>query len=275
MPITMQTNLLPMIANRQIGSNVKALQKVQTSMASGKRINSAADDAAGLAISQNLTAIARSQSQAIRNINDAVSMTQVGDSALSSQSDALVRMRELAVQAANGTLNDNQREMINQELQQLKESVTDTANNTQFNGRNLLDGSTDQVDIQAGEGSDPEHIVSVSFSSSTASALGIDTTDVSSQAGAQSALEEIDSAIDEVSSRRTDLGSSVNSLEHRGDYVESARTNTAASRSRILDTDYASASSQAAQNEILAKAAVAVAAQSNNIQSMIASQLLG
>lgn len=232
-------------------------------LGSGKRINSAADDAANLATVQQFLAIEASVNQGAQNLQDGQSLARTAEGALSGTSDLLGRMRELSVQGQNGTLNDADRATIQQEFDQLSAEVTRIAESTSFNGNNLLDGSMQgagAVKLADGTGSDP---VSISVGDQSAAGLGIGGLSISDP----SVLNSIDSAIDSVSSARASLGAADNRLSSQIRNLQTTEENTAAARSRISDADFAVETANLARGDILNNAQVALHVQGRQLQS--------
>ena len=229
-------------------------------LSSGKRINSAKDDAAGLAIATRMDASARGLTQAIRNANDGISLAQTADSAAGSIADILVRMRDLAMQASTGTLGDDDRTAIQTEVTALIAQIDDVATRTPFNGTALLDGTAD-LDIQTGL-NDGE-VVNVVIEDLQAAGLGVDGLDFSTAAGASGALATLDTAIQTVATERANLGAQQNRLTSAVDNLTSTVTNLSESKSRIEDADFSVESTNLAAAGILAQASTAMLAQAN------------
>ncbi|SEH16397.1 flagellin [Sphingopyxis sp. YR583] len=232
-------------------------------LSSGKRINSAKDDAAGLAIATRMDASARGLTQAIRNANDGISLAQTADSAAGSIADILVRMRDLAMQASTGTLGDDDRTAIQTEVTALIAQIDDVAGRTTFNGTALLDGTAD-LDIQTGL-NDGE-VVNIVIEDLQAAGLGVDGLDFSTAAGASGALATLDTAIQTVATERANLGAQQNRLSSAVDNLTSTVTNLSESKSRIEDADFSVESTNLAAAGILAQASTAMLAQANQSQ---------
>lgn len=241
-------------------------------LSSGKRINSAKDDAAGLAISTRMDAKVRGLSQAIRNSNDGISLAQTAEGALQETSNILVRMRELAVQAANGTSSASDRTALQAEATQLLAQIDDIATRTDFNGTVLLDGSAN-LDIQTGV--DSGQIVNITIGDMQAAALGVAAVDISTAAGASTALGLLDTAVNTVASSRADLGAVQNRLELNVNNLTSTVTNLAEAKSRIADADYSAELTKLASSQILAQASTAMLAQANQSQQGVLNLLRG
>jgi len=232
-------------------------------LSSGKRINSAKDDAAGLAIATRMDANVRGLNQAVRNANDGISLSQTAEGAMGGISNMLVRMRELAVQASTGTLGDDDREAIQTEVTALIAQIDDVATRTTFNGTALLDGTAD-LDIQTGL-NDGE-VVNIAIDDMQSAGLGVDGLDFSTAAGASAALATLDTAIQTVATGRANLGAQQNRLEATVDNLTSTVVNLADSKSRIEDTDFSAESTKLAAAGILAQASTAMLAQANQSQ---------
>ncbi|MCL2183536.1 MAG: flagellin [Chitinispirillia bacterium] len=248
--------------------NSKALERLATAL----RINSAADDAAGLAISGQMEGQARGLDMASRNASDSISMLRTGEGALAQTQDSLQRMRELAVQASNGIYTDSDRGQLQAEMNQLRTEIDRIGNTTEFNTRKLLDGTADNVTTQAGANSG--QTLSVSFGDSRAAALGIDGLDISTASGAMSALESIDNAIQTVSSQRGNLGANENRLEYTVNNLNVASENQIAAQSRIRDADMAREVMNRSVSDILRQTSLAMLTQGNMLQKNVL-QLLG
>ncbi|MBV1882050.1 MAG: flagellin FliC [Pseudomonadales bacterium] len=238
------------------------LNQAMERLASGKRINSSGDDAAGSAVVARMTARISGFDSAIRNTNDGISYAQVGDAALGGVQDSLQRIRELSVQAANGILNDKDRSSIQAEVSALKEQITSVFDQTSFNGKKLL-GSGDSVVFQVGPDSGQTISASTSDLKASFTAAGFDNIDVSTAAGASSALSIVDSAIDVTSVARSDFGALQNRLVTVNESLQQNRQSAESTRSQIEDADYAAESSKLANNQIQQQAAIAMLAQAN------------
>jgi len=242
-------------------------------LSSGKRINSAKDDAAGLAIATRMDANVRGLNQAVRNANDGISLAQTAEGAMGNISNILVRMRELAVQAANGTLGDDDRAAIQTEVTALVSQIDDIASRTTFNGTDLLKGDTDPADpvtISIQTGLNDGETVDISIKALTAEALGVhdgtDPIDLSTALSASAALATLDTAIQTVANERANLGAQQNRLEATVDNLTSTVTNLADAKSRIEDADFSAESTNLAAASILAQASTAMLAQANQSQ---------
>lgn len=252
----------------RIASNMRdtAIERLST----GKRINGAKDDAAGLSISTRMDAKVRGLNQAVRNSNDGISLAQTAEGAAGEVSNILVRMRELAVQSANGTSTTEDRDAIQLEVDALIAQVDDIATRTDFNGQSLLDG-TANIDIQTGV--DSGETVNIAIGDLRSAGLGVDGVDLSTSAGASAALTALDSAIETVSSERSNLGAQQNRLDATVNNLTSTVTNLTESSSRIKDADFSVESTKLASAQILSQASTAMLAQANQSQQGVLSLL--
>ena len=273
MGLRVNTNVLSLTAQKNLAQVTSRLQGNYARLSSGLRIATAADDAAGLGISERMRAQIRSLAQAGRNTQDGVSLVQTAEGSLSEVNNNLARMRELAVQASSGTLNDGDRAALDNEFQELISEIDRIAEQSDFNGIQLLDGSVATVDIQVG--TESGETVTISLEDMSEAALGLDggTFDLTSVANASAALATIDSAIDSVSSYRGSLGAFQNRLMSAGRSISTAGENLSAAESRIRDVDVAHETADLTRNSIMQQAAVAVLAQAN-VQPQLALELL-
>jgi flagellin len=244
-------------------------------LSSGLRITSGADDAAGLGISERMRSQIRSYSQAGRNAQDGVSLVQTAEGALNEANANLVRMRELSIQAANGTLNAGDRLALNNEFQQLIEEIDRIAETTDFNGLDLLNDASGTVTIQIQVGTESGETVSISLVDMTDTGLGLTAAgfDLTTVTNASNALDTLDAAIDSVTNARSDLGSIQNRLQSTLRSTQVASENLSAAESRIRDVDVAAETAELTRNSILQQAATSVLAQAN-AQPQIALSLL-
>ena len=263
MGLRVNQNIASINAQRNLAESSGRLQKSLQRLSSGLRINRASDDAAGLAISENFRAEVRGLSQASRNANDGISLLQIAEGALNESSGLLIRMRELAIQSANGTLGSSERSTINDEFQDLSSEITRIATVTKFNGIQLLN-STSAITFQIGSEGTSSDTISVSGVDATASAIGITASiKVSTSSGATTALDTIDSAISQVASLRASFGSVQNRLESTIRSLAVAIENTAAAESRIRDVDFAAETAELTRNQVLQQAGVSILSQAN------------
>lgn len=274
MGLRVNSNTASINAQRNLSNTTTGLQKSLQRLSSGLRITRAADDAAGLAISESFRADVRSLSQAQRNANDGISLLQVAEGALNEVSGLLVRQRELAIQAANGTLGSAERTTIDNEFQDLTEEITRIANVTQFNGTTVLNASGSSVAFQIGVDATANDQISVSGVVATASAIGVSGLSLATQSGARASLANIDSAISQVASLRAGFGTVQNRLESAIRSIAVAVENTSAAESRIRDVDFASETAELTRNQVLQQAGISVLAQAN-VSTQSALALLG
>ncbi len=273
MGLRVNHNISSVNAQRNLVNTTDRLQKSLQRLSSGLRITRAADDAAGLAISENFRAEVRSLTQAQRNANDGISLLQIAEGALNETSGLLIRMRELAIQAANGTMGSAERTTINSEFQDLVSEINRIATVTEFNGTQVLN-STSSITFQVGANNTSADRVTVSGVQANASAIGIaSTVHVSGMTNAQSSLSILDSAIATVASLRATFGTVQNRLESTIRSLAVAIENTTAAESRIRDVDFARETAELTRNQVLQQAGVSVLAQAN-LSTQSALQLL-
>ena len=257
-----------LFAQRQTSQAVGRANRGLERLASALRINRAADDAAGLAIAERLRTAVRQLEQESSNFQSGISLAQTAEGGLSGQSDAVGRIRELAVQASNGTLTNDQRAAINEEAQQLIQQIDATAQNTDFNGTGLLDGSTPNVNLEASGD------VQVTLQESTSASLGIADVDLSTAGGAAAAIDALDDASQTISSNRASLGAQQNRLSSAIQQREIGAQNAQEAESRIRDLDIARATIEQARDQTLLQAGISAIAQ-GNLQRQTALRLLG
>lgn len=276
MGLRINTNTASLNAQRNLSGSKMMLDRSLERLSSGYRINRAGDDAAGLAISENLRAQIRGLKQASRNASDGVSLIQVAEGGLNEISTILIRLRELAVQAASDTIGPVERQFLNVEYDQLISEVDRIADGTEFNGTQLLSGTGSILDFQVGTRNDP-NIDRLSFDSSkadaNAAALGVNLTSVADKASAQNSLSSIDQAIVSVSAMRADFGAVQNRLQSTISNLAVSLENISAANSRIRDVDVAEETAELTKNNILLQAGTSVLAQANQ-SSTSALQLL-
>lgn len=277
MGLRIATNVAAINARKNLGSTSNGLERSMARLSSGYRINQAADDAAGLAISENLKAQIRGLRQASRNASDGISLVQIAEGSLNEVSNMLIRLRELAIQASSDTIGDTERKFVDVEYQQLKSEIQRITENTSYNGFELLNGTGGVIDIQVGVQNDPfEDRISfnASAANSTLEALGLTAEAVSSKEAAQTSINVVDSALVSVNAIRANFGAMQNRLVSTVNNLGITDENFSAANSRIRDTDIASESSEMVRNSILQQAAVSVLSQANNSQQL-ALKLLG
>jgi flagellin len=277
MGMRISTNVAAINAQRTMTTSQRDMSKALAQMSSGSRINKAADDAAGLAISENLKSQMRSLSQAGRNANDGISMVQTAEGGLGEISNILTRMRELGVQSASDTIGEKERGFLDKEVQQLKQEMQRITQTTRFGTQKLLDGTGDKLDFQVGINNDAE-ADRISYhakdTDATIDTLGVAGFDFTSKEGAQSALSKIDEAQSMVNGYRAGLGALQNRLQSTVDNLGVQNENISAANSRIRDTDVAAASADMTRSNILLNANTSVLAQANSIPNA-AMKLIG
>jgi flagellin len=266
MGLRINTNVASLNAQRNLGQTRLSQQKTLEQLSSGQRINRAGDDAAGLAISENLKAQTRGLKQAERNAQDGISLVQIAEGGLSEVSNILIRLRELAVQAASDTIGPTERKFLNVEFEQLTQEMDRIANSTEFNRVPLLNGTGAVFDIQIGTRNDPLSD-RLTFDASSAdvniAALGLNLASVADKISAQNSLAAIDQAIISVSGIRADFGALQNRLQSTVNNIQISVENLSAANSRVRDTDIASATAELTKNNILMQAGTSVLAQAN------------
>lgn len=258
-------------AQKSLGGTNRAMATSMERLASGFRINKAADDAAGLAISENLRALTRGLRQANRNANDGISLVQVAEGSLNETSNMLIRLRELAVQSASDTIGDTERKFLDVEYQQLKSEIQRITDSTEFNGFELLNGTGGVIDIQVGVHNDPfKDRISFNASAANASleALGLIAETIASKQGAQMSLDVVDSALTSVNAIRANFGALQNRLVSTSQNLLVADENFSAANSRIRDADIAAETAEMTRNNIMLQAGISVLGQANNAQQM-------
>jgi len=304
MPAIINTNINSLNAQRNSAASQMSLSTAMQRLSSGMRVNSAKDDAAGLSIAERMNAQVRGMNVAMRNANDAISLAQVGEGALGKVSDIFQRMRELAVQSANGTNSTEDRVSLNQEYVQLAQEASRTLGGTKFNGQSILASTADAVfQIGANNATDLDRITVTSFnwtaSAGVTDVLGttvLTGTDVGSYnaststfttgtdaptalitdaAGARTAIDNIDTAINAINSQRANFGAVQNRFENVVSNMQVAVENQSAARSRIMDADYAAETSALSRANILQQAGNAMVAQANQLPQQVLSLLKG
>ncbi len=277
MGLRINTNLSSLAAMRTLASTKHALDGSLERLASGSRINRAGDDAAGLAISENLRAEIRGLKQAKRNAQDGVSLIQVTEGGLNEVSNMIIRLRELAIQAASDTVGDKERSFTDREFQALKSEIQRIAQSTTFNGNPLLNGKAGIFEIQVGTHNNPlsdRLVYNAENANVTLESLGLVGESVGTKTGAQTTLTFLDDALMKVNSVRSDLGAMQNRMQSTINSLSVSDENLSAANSRIRDADLAQEVSDMTKNNILLQAGISVLGQANN-QSQAALKLLG
>jgi len=277
MGLRIMTNVSAINAQKNLYMTGINSQRSMGRLSSGQRINQAADDAAGLAISENLKAQIRGLRQANRNANDGISLVQIAEGSLNETSNMLVRLRELAVQASSDTIGATERKFLDVEYQQLKSEIQRVTESTNYNGYDLLNGTGGVIDIQVGTNNDPFKD-RISFNSSAANAsleaLGIVAESVGTKEAAQLSLTSVDNALVSVNAIRANFGAMQNRLQSTSNNLLVYDENMSAANSRIRDADIAAETSEMTRNNILMQAGVSVLGQANQAHQ-IALKLLG
>ncbi len=266
MAIRINTNVPSLKAQRNLANTSNMLESSMEKLSSGRRVNKASDDAAGLAISENLRAEIKGLKQAARNAEDGISLVQIAEGALNEVSNIAVRLRELAVQSASDTIGDSERKYLEVEYSQLLDEVNRVANSTEFNGVNLLNGTGKIFHIQVGTNNDPM-VDRLTFDASKADirpeVLGMSETGVISKEKALDSLAAIDDTIEKVSGIRADFGAIQNRLKSTINNIAIGIENFSSANSRVRDTDIAKESAELAKYNILTSAGTSILAQAN------------
>ena len=265
MALTVNTNMASMNALNNLNGVNRNLSTSFRKISSGLRITQAGDDAAGLAVAENLDAASRSLQQAARNTNDGISVVQVAEGATAEVGNILKRMRELAVESSTETLADSERAYVQDEYEQLEGEISRISSVTEFNGVSLADGTNTSLDVQVGINDTANDRISLTLGDLSSSTLGVDTSsiDLSSATNAQSALTDIDGAIDTVNGYRSAYGSVQNRLESSLSNLENYIENLSAAESQIRDADFAFETAEMAKFQIMQQAGIAVLGQAN------------
>jgi flagellin len=286
MPMTINTNIISMNAQRNLNMSQSSLATSMQRLSSGLRVNSAKDDAAGLAIAERMNTQVRGMNVAIRNANDGISLAQTADGALASVSDALQRMRELAVQARNSTNSPSDKDSLNQEYAQLGSEIQRVLGGTTFNGATILGAGATTLTFQVGANVTANDSITISTINMAASDVAIiavaGTTGLSTQIGSLATdgslvttITALDAAIDDVNSKRAIFGASQNRFSAVITNLQSSVENQSAARSRIMDADFASETAAMSRAQILQQAGTAMVAQANQIPQQVLKLLQG
>lgn len=275
MGLRVNTNVASLNAQKNLANVTNRLSGNFRRLSTGLRISTAADDAAGLAISERLRAQIRSLGQAQRNANDGISLVQTAEGSLDEVSSILTRLRELAIQSSNGTVSNQDKETLDQEFQALVSEVNRIGQSTEFNGIKLLDGSSSSIAFQVGAGTSAAiNQISVSLSAALSTSLSLNTLDIGSGGLTTLAITQVDNAINTVSALRGTLGAVQNRLDSTQRNLSVQVENISAAESRIRDVDVAHETAQLTRNSILQQASIAILAQTN-AQPQAALSLLG
>ena len=274
MALTINTNVASLNAQRNLGTSQNSLNKSMQRLSSGLRINSAKDDAAGLAISNRMTSQIRGLNQAVRNANDGISLAQTAEGAMGEVTNMLQRMRELAIQSANDSNSADDKDSLQLEVTALLEEIGRVATTSKFNGTALLDGTNATLDFYVGADDDvANNVISVTMTDTTAATLGVDGVDIGDGGDDIGAITALDAAISDVDTGRAQLGAVQNRFESTIANLSNISENVSAARSRILDADIAQETSNMTKYNILQQAGVSILAQANQ-QPQLALSLL-
>ena len=278
-PLAINTNVGSLTAQRNLQKTARGLHQSISRLSSGTRVNSAADNAAGMAVSENMRAQLKGFQQAMKNANDGVAVLQTAESGYQSISDLLVRMRELAVQSANDSVSDTERGYLDTEFQDLISEIDRISNVVEYNGINLLDGTSGSAGdgtmvFQVGTRDSADDRIQIKLQTQNASALAVDTDAINTQVAAQSAITAIDEALELLSTDRAQIGSTINTLNVAVDGLASSIENYGNAMSQIKDTDMAEESSAFSKNNVLQQAGVAMLSQANQTPNLVM-RLLG
>ncbi len=277
MGLRINTNVASLSAQRSMGMTKNSLDANLRKLSSGERITRAGDDAAGLAISENLRAEIRGMGQAKRNANDAISLIQTAEGGLSEISNLVIRLRELAVQTASDTIGDTERQFSDIEFQQLKEEIDRVSRSMDFNGIKLLDGTGGMLEFQVGVNNDPvldRLRYDGTAADATLASLGLSAESVSTKQGSQVTLKKLDDALVQINGVRANLGAMQNRLSSTVNNLGISEENLSAAKSRIRDVDVAAETADMTKNNILVQAGAAVLGQANQYPN-VALKLIG
>jgi flagellin len=267
MALTVSTNMASTNALTSLNRTTRSLATTFQHLSTGMRVATAADDAAGLGVAENLDALGQGLRQAMRNTNDGVSVVEVAEGASSEVANIVKRMRELAVQSASDTLATTERGYIQTEFTELSKEVDRIANSTDFNGVKLTDGSKTSINVQVGASNTANDVITLSMGDLRATTLGVDTgtIDLSTATGASAALTGLDTALDTINGYRATYGSSQNRLESATRSLETYTEKITGAKSRIQDADFAFESAEMSRFQILQQSGLAVLGQANQL----------
>lgn len=277
MSLRINTNTQSLAAQRSLSLNHTQQKNSLEKLSSGSRIVRAADDAAGLAISEKMRGAIRSTSQALRNANDGISMIQTAEGAMNEVGNILIRFRELSTQAASDTIGDVERGFIDKEVQQLKQEIDRIAKSTEYNGKKLLAGEGDALDIQVGIHNNPDEdrfVFDAGKTNVTADRLGVSDISTATKDDARANLAKVDEALSTLTSNRAELGALQNRLQSGINNMSVYQENLSGANSRIRDVDMASETAELTKQNILSQASTSVLSQANQ-NSMLALKLIG
>jgi flagellin len=280
MPMTINTNIISLNAQRNLNGSQSSLATSMQRLSSGLRVNSAKDDAAGLAIAERMNTQVRGQNVAIRNANDGISLAQTADGALSSIGDSLQRMRELAVQALNSTNSGSDKDSLNQEFQQLAAEIGRVLGGTTFNGGAILGGSAGALTFQIGANTTVNDSITITTMDMTTdpsitAVTGSKIDSTIATAGLNTVVNNIDAALDDVNGKRAIFGATQNRFSAVITNLQTSVENQSAARSRIMDADFAAETAAMSRSQILQQAGTAMVAQANQLPQQVLKLLQG
>jgi len=275
MALSVNTNLFSLNAQRNVATTQSTLGSAMQRLSSGNRVNSAKDDAAGLAIAERMNAQIKGMNVAIRNANDAISLAATAEGALSKVTESLQRMRELAVQSANATNNDGDRTNLDAEYQQLGSELARVLDTTKFNNKAILGADAGTLTFQVGAGPDDTIDVTTTDLTGNTDVTAVTGGDITDAANAKTAIGNIDTAIDTVSQERANYGAYQNRFESVIGNLQVAAENQSSARGRIMDADYASETANLSRAQILQQAGMAMLTQANSMPQQVLSLLKG
>ncbi|VAW83965.1 Flagellin protein FlaA [hydrothermal vent metagenome] len=275
MALSVQTNIAALTAQRSLASTDSMLSTSMARLSSGLRVNSAKDDAAGLAIAERMNAQVKGMNVGIRNASDGISMAQTAEGALGSIGDLMQRMRELSVQSANGTNTASDRLNLDAEFQALGDEITRVVTSTEFNGLAVLGADSGTFNFQVGANNQADNRISVTTSdfSSAATITAVTGGDITSSTNAATAMTNLDAAIDTITSTRADLGAAQSRMESAISGLRINAENQAAARGRIMDADFATETANLTKGQVLQQAGTAMLAQANQASQNVLSLL--
>lgn len=273
MPQTINTNLMSLNAQRNLNASQSSLSTSMQRLSSGLRVNSAKDDAAGLAIAERMNAQVRGMNVAVRNANDGISMFQTAEGAMGKIGENLQRIRELAVQSANGAISDADRTNLQSEADQLVAEITRIADTAKFNGINLFDGSFTSQDFQVG--ADAADVITATVNFDMTALNAYTAADISTQAAASALLPNLDTDLDAVNTARAESGAIQSRFEAVISQLQVSAENTSAARGRIMDADFAAETANLSRAQILQQAGTAMIAQANSMPQQVLKLLQG
>ena len=275
MAIYIQTNMTALNTARHLNSADKMHKQTTGRVSSGRRINSAADDAANSGVSTNLISNSRSSKQAIKNINDGISMLNVAEQATSSAADSVKRMRELAIMGSSETLATTERQYIQAEFESLVETVDDLANSTLFNSKQLIDGNSPTIGVQAGINGSTNDLITLSMGDISVLTIGVDTAsiDMSTITGARDAIGRLDRALDSLNGYRSEYGAKGRALGSAISSMELYDETMTGAASRLMDADFAYETSELSKTSIMMQAGTSILAQGSQLSQGVISLL--